>query len=153
MTDRKKDPTREFLNSAKKLQIRAAKTQNRISQLRDMCTHVTRATTSDHKQTNSDERTGEDLKILLADETDRLEARYIDALRQIRKVERFINKLPSHTHRSLLELRYVNGLRWPEILAFCQQHGICASERHMYRLHGGALEAARKLWKEDSTND
>lgn len=61
-------------------------------------------------------------------------------------MERFISSLENGTHRILLRLKYADALSWPQVQQQMQESGIYYSERQLYRIHGDALQAARKLW-------
>lgn len=59
-------------------------------------------------------------------------------------VEGVIRALPDPEQRSVLRLRYLKGLTWPEVRRELARRGGAKSERGVYRLHSRALLAAGK---------
>lgn len=57
-------------------------------------------------------------------------------------VEGVIRALPDPEQRSVLRLRYLKGLTWPEVRRELARSGGAKSERGVYRLHSRALLAA-----------
>ena len=55
-------------------------------------------------------------------------------------------KLEKDTHRILLRLKYVDLLTWSGVQDRMRESNIYYSERQIYRIHGEALQEARKLW-------
>ena len=72
---------------------------------------------------------------------------------QMLAVESFISRLEDPVYRAILELRYVKLLRWPLVTEALQKQNICYTDRHVTRLHGQALAAARRLWNEEHKED
>lgn len=63
------------------------------------------------------------------------------------EVEKFLDRIPNAVHRVLLQLKYVDLLKWPQIVERLPDYNIHYVERHVHRLHGDALEAARAIWR------
>ncbi len=63
------------------------------------------------------------------------------------EVEAFLNLIPDRVHRVLLHLKYVDLLKWPQIMEKLPKYKIFYGERHIHRIHGDALEVARTIWR------
>jgi len=70
-------------------------------------------------------------------------------IESIRAVEQFIDRVQEPTYRVILRYRYLNCLSWSEIEAAMSGGEYAFGLRHITRLHGKALQAARKLWESD----
>lgn len=64
---------------------------------------------------------------------------------QSRQTERLLAALPDVRQRTVLTLRYLDGLSWREIGDFFEDTGEPLSERQLYRIHREALAAAEEL--------
>ena len=53
----------------------------------------------------------------------------------------------------MLKLRYLDCLSWERVQELLSRSGVFYSDRHIYRLHGEALEAARRLWAQDNKEE
>lgn len=56
-----------------------------------------------------------------------------------------LERLPDERGRALLLLRHGLGLSWPAIRSAAERHGLCYSERHLFRLYALALAQAEAL--------
>lgn len=63
------------------------------------------------------------------------------------EVEQFLNLIRDRVFRVLLQLKYVDMLKWPQIMEKLPNYKIFYGERHIHRLHGDALEEARAIWR------
>lgn len=77
----------------------------------------------------------------------------IAAERREEEVAALIEALPTAAGRTILRLRYCEGLRWcpgkaghPCVLHAMHETGLYYSERQMYRMHSQALAEARQLF-------
>lgn len=70
-------------------------------------------------------------------------------LDQYHAVERFIARLGDPVCRTVLRLRYLEGLSWTQLQKRLYQDGLYYSERQIFRLHGAALQEARELWPKE----
>lgn len=138
-----KDPVREFLNSATEAKLEIMRHRMRAEELECRCTKVTASMSGMPGGGNSD---AQQLWATLADERTKEREAEKRETETYRQVEEFINKLPNSDHRAVLRLRYLNGMGWVNVQMKLYEAGIFYSERHIYRLHGDALEAARELW-------
>ena len=75
------------------------------------------------------------------------------AMEQERRVENFIDRIPNDSYRLMLKLRYLDCLSWERVQELLSRSGVFYSDRHIYRLHGEALEAARRLWAQDNKEE
>ena len=82
----------------------------------------------------------------LADETAKLKDKLTAVLELEHEVEAFVDRIEDPMYRMILKLRYVDCLSWPHVLELLCRGGVYYSERQMFRLHGEALEQARRQW-------
>ena len=133
---------RDFLRSVREARIEKRRCEHRLAELRAQCERTT-ATYSAVPGGGGD--THKDaLLIAAAEQTDALREKAAAYLRRIDAVENFITTLPDVKHRSILRLRYADGLGWPDVNAGLHEYGLYYEERQMYRLHGAALAEARR---------
>lgn len=145
MADRKPDPVRDFLRSAVETRIEVKRHQRRIALLESQCTKVT-AASSAAPGGGSPDHGRESLWAALADARAEEERLMKAALERHRSVEQFIKDIPDTQHRTLLRLRYLEGMSWTKLqFALCDE-GVYYSDRHLRRMHDAALESARELW-------
>lgn len=85
----------------------------------------------------------------LADDTSKLYARQHSYFDQLARVESFIELVPDARQREILKARYVNCLEWRDVRELLCRGGLSYDERQIYRIHGDALETARKLWEKE----
>lgn len=83
----------------------------------------------------------------IIDDTDKLYARQTFYYEHLKHVEAFIDLIPQDKYREVLKLRYVNCMTWPEVARRLESVGYYYEIRQVFRLHGAALEEARKLWE------
>lgn len=78
------------------------------------------------------------------------EAKYIETLRREEELSEFLDSVEGSTNRIILRMRYLELRTWPEVADRMRRLGsrYDYDERHIYRLHGQALDAARKRWSE-----
>ena len=147
MTVRTPDPVKDFLRSAVERRIEVKRHKRRLALLESQCTQIP-APPSAAPGGGGDTHGRESLWAALADAREE-EARLIKAeLEQYRTVELFIKYIPDTTHRTLLRLRYLEGMSWTKLqFALCDE-GVYYSDRHLRRIHDAAVEEARKLWRE-----
>lgn len=131
----------EFLDSVQEAKLEISWCERRISEAEAECLRISRRTMG----AEDGESRQRALWAALTEERARLGALYIEALWQQRAVEDFIRPV-SRSHRAILRLRYIEGLRWPEVMAELERIGLPYSERQMFRLHKGALQEAEKLF-------
>ena len=149
------DPVRDFLNSVRYTRIEYNRLSDRIKALETQCMSITATLSAVPGGGNAD---AERLWAALADESAKLYPKLREIQQCEREVEQFISKLPDSAHRIVLKLRYLDGLSWEHVIGQMTRGGLYYSDRQIYRIHGEALEVARRLWnethfKEDNDNE
>lgn len=144
------DPVRAFLSSVAEARIEARRLGFRVRRLEARATKLTASLTgmpSGHGDSG-------DLLATLADLRSTCERSRVQAELQEAAVEQFIDRLEDSTSRIILKLRYCDCLNWVDrphrrsVIGELGKAGLNYSERQVYRLHGIALNEARKLYKE-----
>lgn len=85
----------------------------------------------------------ENAVIRIIDEEERLDSIIGELIECKKRISKLISRVGEPKLRLLLELRYLEYLRWDEIAERMNY----ADTRHVYRLHARALDAAAKLIK------
>ena len=144
--DKALDPVRAFLESVRDARFEQRRCELRLEQIEAQCTSVTARITGAPGGGGDVHKDGP--LVNLAQTRQDLMAAYDDEQRRGKEVENFIKLLPDVRHRAVLSLHYVNLLKWPRVVEEMEKCGLYYSERHIHRLHGQALQAARVLWSE-----
>ena len=144
------DPVREFLESARWERSRAARLAKKIAQITTQVEHITPSYSGMPGGGSVDVSAAwtylAQLKIEYEEELDKSE-------RRIKEVSTFIDSLPTPEYREILAWRYGLGLPWPAVLEGVKAAGLYYTERHLFRLHGLALNEAREKWKETHNDE
>lgn len=134
-----RDPVREFLDSYWEMRMESARLQRRIEELTVQTERVT-------AQLTGMPRGGGDGANLvwdaLIDTKDRAGKTLKDALDREAEIEEFISMLDGPILRQLLRYKYLELLTYEQIAKEMNY-----SERHVRRLHGRALQEARRVWE------
>lgn len=141
------DVVREFLESAKWARAKAARLSLKIAQLTAQVEHITPSYSGMPGGGSTDVSAAWTSLVQLREDYLIQKAR---AEQREKAVSDFVDSLPSPESREILQLRYCLGLSWPEVITQLERSGLYYSERHMYRLHGKALNEAREKWKENN---
>ena len=144
--ERRADPVREFLRSGLEARLEVRRHQRRTAELESRCARLVA------QMTGMPAGGGAGLEATwaaLADERQEEQRLVEEELRKYHEVERFIARLSDPARRTILRLRYLEGLSWTQIHRRVCQEGLYYSERQIFRLHGAALKEARELWAED----
>ena len=144
--DNRFDPVREFLESVKDARFNQRRCELKLEQLAAQCTSMTAKITGVPGGGGDVHKDGP-LASLAQARVD-LRNAYLEAERKEKEVEDFISLLPDVRHRAVLTLYYVNLFKWPRVVEEMEKCGLYYSERHVFRLHGDALQQARVLWAE-----
>ena len=116
-----------------------------------MDTPITRAEHEEFRRRMEDENKRQDARLAaLTDLQDRLIAASNDWLRRVKDAEDFVDRIGNVEYRILLQLRYIDCNRWDDVQRIMERFGLYYSNRQMFRLHGNALQEARRLWNEES---
>lgn len=143
--NRRGDPVREFLDSVREARFNEARCRRKLLEMDAQCRSMTAQMTGRPGGSGPDKHK-DGAWAALADQAILLRELYDQAVRRETAVERFISGLEKDTHRILLRLKYVDLLTWPCVQERMRETGIDYSERQLYRIHGEALQEARKLW-------
>ena len=85
-----------------------------------------------------------DYIVLLEALEEQLQAKLQDELKKLRTVQNLIWQMPQSTKRTLLALRYLDGLSWLEVA-----RRLGYSTRNVFRLHDAALDECRRFMSHD----
>ena len=139
------DSVREFLESAKWAHAKAVRLSRKIEQLKTQVEHVTPSYSGMPGGGTTDPSSAwVKLAMLKAEYEEEL----VLAEQREKAVLGFIESLPTPLYREVLILRYCEGLRWPAVVKALEKTGSYYSDRHVFKIHGRALNEARELWKE-----
>lgn len=137
----KTDPVRAFLLSPKELRIEAARLRHTAAALERRLPDPA----------NSSARSAQLAR--LTDLRRRSAEKLIAAEQREEEVAALIEALPTAAERTILRLRYCEGLRWTpgraghtSVLHAMREMGLYYSERQMYRMHSQALAEVRQLF-------
>lgn len=136
---------RAFLNSVRYARAECNRISAKVTELEAQATNITPRLTGMPRSGNADAQAR---WACIADETDRLYKQLQYYFDQIHKVEEFIDRIPDDRHREVLKLRYIDCLKWAQV-----SQRLSYEYRHVLRLHGEALEAARRLWAQDNKEE
>ena len=153
--NKREDPVRAFLDSVREARFNEARCRRKLQEMDAQCRSITAQMTgmpgggsADPHKDGAWAALADQAALLreLYDQAALLRELYDQAVRRETDVERFISRLEKDTHRILLRLKYVDLLTWNCVQERMQENGIYYSERQIYRIHGEALQEARKLW-------
>lgn len=138
--NRTEDPVKDFLASAAEARLEADRLRAKLTRLESIAAR---------KGTDDQAAQIEEMKAQTSDALIRAEKQEAD-------VTQFINSLSDPAYRTVLKLRYCEGLEWTGApLKRTVQSEMAKvspaytySERSIYRIHGEALQEARELYKE-----
>jgi hypothetical protein len=139
------DPVREFLDSAVEAKVEYKRLNRRVEELESRATKMTQT------MSGMPGGGGSGMELLwaaLADEREKLTQAAEEEFKRYHDVESFISRIEDPVYRIILRLRYLDGLKWIPIQQRLYKDGFYYTERHITRLHGEALNAARRLWRE-----
>lgn len=138
---------RQFLKSAQSAYIEAMSYQVKAQALRERCESIT-SQWKDVPGGGGGSVQKDSALVYLADCLAGLEAARAVWLSRCAAVDSFVQAIEPLEQRIILELRYLNNLKWDAVMIGLQNVGLYYSEREMYYLHGRALKTAEKLWEE-----
>lgn len=144
----KRDPTRAFLETVRDARLTLARCRRKLQQAEDQCGQITAKIDMTGVSGHNSGAQKDGQWAALADLRELLAEQYSRALRSEVEVERFLSKIEDPNQRVILRMRYADCMRWPEVQEKLQEDGVYYSERQIFRLHGEALQTARKLHRE-----
>ena len=139
------DSVREFLESAKWARAKAARISRKVEQLTTQVEHITPSYSGMPGGGSTDVSAA---WVTLAQLKADYEEELARAETQVKAVADFVESMPTPLYREVLALRYCEGLRWPAVVQAMEKAGTYYSDRHVFKLHGRALNEARQIWKE-----
>lgn len=144
------DSVREFLESARWAHAKAARLSRKIEQLKTQVEHITPSYSGMPSGGSADSSSA---WAALAQLRSEYEAERVKAEQLEKAVYDFIESLAVPEHRMVLSRRYCDRLRWPEVIEVLKEDGYSYSDRQVFRLHGRALNEARRKWKETNHDE
>lgn len=146
------DDLTSFLNQVRDYKFQVRRCECQIAELQSRCEKVTTSWGECSGQGSGDIRKDSHL-ISLAEKKEALEMLRKEQGSAVAAVEDFFSNLPDYRYRTIMQMRYVDLLRWGEIASELEASGLPYSERHIYNLHKQAMLAATKLWEEAHKHD
>lgn len=143
----KTDPARAFLLSVREARTERKQLERRLSQLRSEAERIT-AAYGDRQPGGSGDPHRDALLAEIADRSAGLDGAVRKCWRVEELADDFIHELGDYRHRAILRLRYIDCLRWPKLTEALTELGLWYEERQVFRLHGVALQEARRIWPE-----
>lgn len=146
------DDLTSFLNQVRDYKCQVRRCEYQIAELQSKCEKATTSWGECSGQGAGDFRKDSDL-ISLAEKKEALVRLRKEQGVAVTAVESFLSNLPDYRYRTIMQMRYVDLLRWGEIASELEASGLPYSERHIYNLHKKAMLAATKLWEEAHKHD
>lgn len=141
---------RQFLESVRTSRAAAMRCARQARELRAQVENITAPLNGAPVSNGSKDVHGDARLAALTDLQDRLIAASNDWLRRVKDAEDFVDRIGNVEYRILLQLRYIDCNRWDDVQRIMERFGLYYSNRQMFRLHGNALQEARRLWNEES---
>ena len=145
---RRHDPVTDLLRSTLRMHRKVQLLTDRSRRL----TAAAESTTPHYSPaigTASTDQRKDSLWIAAAEATDELAVAVSEYVAQEQVVHRLLRLMKDPTRRAILQYRYCDGLSWPDVHGKLESLGMYYSERHMFNLHGDALQEARRLWESE----
>ena len=139
---------KEFLNQYRKAVTDIENLETEAEELENMAMGVTIIAEGDHVQTSGKKDRMAELAVKAADIRIDIMRKRTEALEAMHKVSRLIAGVGNDRYRKLLHMRYIKGAAWEEI-AVAMHYSI----KHIYILHGWALQEIRSKLKEETKCD
>lgn len=136
------DPAKDLLESVRGARMDLNRCQWKLQTTWSQCTRITAQLGLTPGGGGDVHKDG--LLLAVAEQQELLRSLYLRAVETENRVEHFIAGIPDARYRAILRLRYLDLLRWPEVLDQLEKGGLYYSDRQMFRLHGEAMQAARK---------
>jgi len=128
---------KEYLSQAYRLDRRINSKLEQVDNLRELSTKATASIHAERISGTKERSPMENAIVKLIDLEHEINAD-IDKLVDLkRELTAFIDKLVNSNHKTLLELRYLNGFTWDRVAG-----SMGYDVRWIYRLHGAALKEA-----------
>lgn len=144
---------RQFLESVRTSRASALRCARQVRELRTQVESITAPLNSSPVSNGGKDVHGDARLAALTDLQDRLIAASDDWLHRVKEAEDFVDRVENVEYRIILQLRYIDCNDWNDVLHIMQKFSMHYCERQMFRLHGRALQAARRLWDEESEKE
>lgn len=143
---RPENPAKAYLRRYRAMMARRDSLQRAIDEAYDRATSCTQKLKAVHVDGGNAayDRMAEDV-IKVADSTEQLKAVMDQIDRELQEILRAIDAVPDEMQKTILTLRYIEGLGWTEI-----QERLHYEERHIFMIHGRGLWHVKK-WLEAKT--
>ncbi len=131
----------EFLSAPSKLRAAIAADMDHLAGLRtvaERCTSQIDLVSGSHASGSRGKL--EDTMLAITEEEDRIKTRIADLSELERKILDVIHQIPNALQRSVLLMRYIQGLRWMEIA-----HKLYVCKTTVYVLHREGLKAVEGI--------
>lgn len=136
---------KEYLRKYRTLRLAIVRLENKIEVEKGRATRIT-SILSDMPRGGMAHP--DDLWVRLVDTKNEYEEKLRVVLHQQEEIEDFVSRIPNDMSRLLLQLRYIDCLSWSEIADLVHYE-----KRHVLRLHGTALNEARKIYERRPEDD
>ena len=141
-----RDPTKEFLMSARWSHAEALRLSEKVTSLTTQVEHITASYSGMPSAHNGDSSAA---WTALAQLRDEYAAKLVEAERNEKAVSDFVDHIPTPECREILQLRYCRFRKWTQIASDMEKAGYYFSERQVFRIHGKALNEARVLFNQE----
>lgn len=143
------DDVRLFLEGARDAHLKCADLRERARALESKAHRITANLDGMPRSGNADR---DSVLAALADAHGRLLMDIADEEERKTEIADFIDRVPTGAAgREILRRRYLHYESWKGVRRWMAAHGMTYSAQSVYRLHGEALSAARKLWEKERT--
>ena len=139
---------KEFLNQYRRAVTDIENLETEAEELENMAMGITIIAERDRVQTSGKKDRMAELAAKAADIRIDIMNKRTEALEMMHKVSRLIAGMGNDRYRKLLHMRYIKGAAWEEI-AVAMHYSI----KHVYKLHGWALQEVRAMLKEETKCD
>lgn len=144
---------RQFLESVRTSRASALRCARQARALREQVESITAPLHDSPVRNGNKEPRGDTRLVALADMQSRLLTASDAWLHRVKEAEDFVDRIENVEYRIILQLRYIDCNDWNDVLHIMQKFSMHYCERQMFRLHGRALQAARRLWDEESEKE
>lgn len=138
---------KEFLCGYRDARFEVDRAIRKVREARELCERVTAQITGMPHGGSSGPKDGP--LAAYVDMQSALAMAYENAVRKELAIEEFVNELDNPVDRHILKLRYLDMMTWEDVQkSLGILDNLYYDIRHVYRLHGRAMTAARELWEE-----
>lgn len=136
------NPAKRFLRGYRALLLRRESLLREIERMRESLTGITAPIKDDPVQTSGTGDRMSDTIARIVDAENALNPALAEINESIEEILKAINSVPDEMQKTVLTMRYIEGLDWISI-----QGRICYEERQTFVIHGRALVAVNEWLK------